>query len=290
MERRPLAVKVSNSPQTRPQSGLAQADIIFEHLAEGEITRFTAIYLCQDAELVGSMRSARFIDLEIPAMYSSMLVFSGVSPGLVPKFQDADFRERQLSPDPLWNDPGTYRVPQEGRAYEHTLFTDTELLWQIAAQRGLNQRQKLDGMVFDIEPPDGGKVVSKVNIPYRLSPVGYEYDSAQGGWRRWIADKPHVEALSGKQHTPANVIIVGAHHVETDIIEDELGSHSIQIQLWGDGPAMALRDGRAYEIRWLRDGRHDMLRFVYHDGTPFPLKPGQTWIQLVPLDMETSMQ
>ena len=290
LARRPLAVKISNSLPTRPQSGLAKADIVFEHLAEGGITRFTALYLCQDAELIGSMRSARFIDLEIPAMYKSMLVFSGVSPGLVPKFKDADFRERQLSPDPLWNDPGTYRVPQEDRRYEHTLFTDTKLLWQVTAERGLNQRQQLDGLAFGAEPPDGGKDASKVDIPYRLSPVRYEYDAALGGWRRWIADQPHVEASNGTQHAPANVVIVGAHHVETDIIEDSLGSLSIQIQLWGDGPAMALRDGKAYEIRWVRSDSHDMLHFVYHDGTPFPLRPGQTWIQLVPLDMETPVQ
>jgi hypothetical protein len=290
LERRPLAVKVSNSPQTRPQSGLAQADMVFEHLAEGGITRFTALYLCQDAEQIGSMRSARFIDLELPVMYKAILAFSGVSPGLVPKFKESGFRDRQLSPDPLWGEPGTYRVEIEGRAYEHTLFTDTGLLWLIATERGLNQRQDLSGMAFSEEPPTGGEEASTAHIPYLISPVRYEYDASREGWLRWIADQPHTEASTGIQHAPANVVIVGAHHVETEIVEDSLGSRSIQIQLWGDGPALVLRQGRAYETRWIRSEPEDMLHLSHHDGSPFPLKPGQTWVQLTPLDMETVVE
>ncbi|MGQ9516807.1 MAG: DUF3048 domain-containing protein, partial [Anaerolineae bacterium] len=83
LERRPLAIKISNAPSiVRPQAGLDKADVVFEHVAEADLTRFTAIYLCQDAEKVGSVRNARLIDLEIPAMLKSLFAFYGASRGV----------------------------------------------------------------------------------------------------------------------------------------------------------------------------------------------------------------
>ena len=79
LERMPAAVKISNSPIARPQSGLSKADVVIEHLAEGDITRFTAIFHSQDAERIGSVRSARLIDLEIPVLFDAFLVYSGAN-------------------------------------------------------------------------------------------------------------------------------------------------------------------------------------------------------------------
>ena len=79
LNRMPAAVKISNSPIARPQSGLSKADVVIEHLAEGNITRFTAIFHSEDAERIGSVRSARLIDLEIPALFDAFLVYSGAS-------------------------------------------------------------------------------------------------------------------------------------------------------------------------------------------------------------------
>ena len=79
LNRMAAAVKISNSPIVRPQSGLSKADVVVEHLAEGGITRFTAIFHSEDAERIGSVRSARLIDLEIPALFDAFLVYSGAS-------------------------------------------------------------------------------------------------------------------------------------------------------------------------------------------------------------------
>ena len=79
LNRMPAAVKISNSPIARPQSGLSKADVVIEHLAEGSITRFTAIFHSEDAGRIGSVRSARLIDLEIPVLFDAFLVYSGAS-------------------------------------------------------------------------------------------------------------------------------------------------------------------------------------------------------------------
>ena len=83
LNRRPLAIKVSNyPPEVRPQRGLSQADLVFEHILEG-VTRLTAVFYSQTPELVGSVRSARYLDLEIPVMYKSFFGYSGSSGGIL---------------------------------------------------------------------------------------------------------------------------------------------------------------------------------------------------------------
>jgi hypothetical protein len=297
LERRPLAVKISNFPNAvRPQAGLNQADIVFEHLTEANLTRFTAIFLCQKAEKIGCIRSARLIDLEIPAMYKAILVFSGVSPGLVPRFQNCDFSDRLLSPDPLFRDPDSdeiiYRVPAKGKAYENTLFTDTETLWQAAERRGWNSRQDLSGLVFAEEPPDGGSPATHLSIVYhaKYATAEYQYDLERRAYLRSVVGEPHRDEVTGEQIAVRNIVVLYVNHVETDIVEDELGAHSIEIQLWGEGRAVILRDGQAYEVKWIRPQRSDMLRYVDGEGRPFPLKPGNTWVQVVPLDFEIKME
>jgi hypothetical protein len=116
--------------------------------------------------------------------------------------------------------------------------------------------------------------------------VDYRYDLASGSYLRWNAGVPHVDAASGQQLSAKNVVVVYATHVDTDIFEDEPRRNhpSVQIQLWGTGPVVVFRDGQAYEGLWARPEREDML--VFRDSTgqiPIPLKPGNTWIELVPL-------
>ncbi len=297
LERRPLAVKISNYPNAvRPHAGLNQADIVFEHLTEANLTRFTAIFLCQEAEKIGCIRSARLIDLEIPAMYKAILIFSGVSPGLVPRFQDCDFSDRLLSPDPLFRDPDSddiiYRVPAEGKAYENTLFTDTETLWQATEKRGWNSRQDLSGLVFAEEPPDGGSPATRLSIVYhaKYATAEYEYDPDRKAYLRSVVGEPHLDEITGEQIMAKNIVVLYVNHVETDIIEDELGAHSVEIQLWGEGHAVILRDGQAYEVKWIRPQRPDVLRYIDGEGRSFPLKPGNTWVQVVPLDFQIEIE
>jgi len=292
LERRPLAIKVQNAAISRPQYGLPQADIVYEHLSEAGITRFTAIYLCQKVEKIGSTRSARFIDLEIPAMYKSLMAFSGTSAGLYPKFLNADFYDRELCYGWGLHPEGFYRdkeLRKQGVPIEHTLFADPVKIWEIADELGINERQDLTGLSFEYEVPEGGEPATHIHIPYpnRNMIVDYRYDAESGAYRRWDAGEPHLDAATGEQITVTNVAVVYATHVDTDIYEDEpRRKHpSVQIQLWGTGPAVIFRDGLAFEGLWARPNRDDML--VFRDATgqiPIPLKPGNTWIELVPLE------
>jgi hypothetical protein len=291
LERRPLAIKVQNAAISRPQFGLPQADIVYEHLTEAAITRFTAIYLCQPVEKVGSTRSARFIDLEIPAMYKSLMAFSGTSSGLYPKFLNADFYDREFCYGWGLHSEGFYRDKElraQGIPIEHTLFADPARIWEIADELGINQRQDLQGLTFVHEVPDGGQPATHIHIPFpsRDMVVDYYYDDATGAYLRWNAGDPHIDAVSGRQISVTNVVVVYATHVDADFYEDEPRRNhpSVQIQLWGTGSAVIFRDGQAFEGLWARPKREDMVMFRDPTGqTPIALKPGNTWIELVPL-------
>ncbi|MFZ5916562.1 MAG: DUF3048 domain-containing protein [Chloroflexota bacterium] len=288
LERRPIAVKISNSPAVvRPQAGIQSADVLFEHYAEGKLTRFTAVFYSQDAPKIGSIRSARLIDLEIPAMFKSMFAFSGASAGVLDRLRNSDFAERIISPDFGHHSPFR-RIPAEGKAFEHTLFSDTLTLEEVMTARGLRARQDLSGWAFSEQAPAGGMPGNQLKISYRgdTTTAAYVYDSHAGGYRRFTDGAAHGDELTGQQVVVKNVVVLYAKHVETDILEDTWagGHYSIEIQVWGSGVAQVFRDGQMYDVRWERPQRSDLLRFVDGEGKPFPFKPGNTWVQLVPLD------
>jgi hypothetical protein len=297
LERRPLAIKISNSPAVvRPQSGLSSADWVFEHYAEGKVTRFTAIFLGQNAPKVGSIRSGRLIDLEIPAMTGAMFAYSGSSGGVKDRIVRSDLYQegRIISPDFGVGEPVFFRVPEPGKAFEHTLFTSTDALWTLTDQRGLNTRQELSGLAFGQTLPEGGAPAQYAEIIYLrgIASAEWTFDAELGHYRRTILGQPHNDALTGQQLTAANVIIVYANHVETDILEDLVGGghYSIEIQIWGEGAAQILRDGQVFSARWKRSARDDMLAFYDQDGNPLPFKPGNSWFQIVPLDFPIDIQ
>lgn len=289
LARMPAAVKISNSPLARPQSGLAAADVVIEHLAEGGITRFTAIYHSQNAERIGSLRSARLIDLEIPVLFDAFLVYSGASGDVQRMIEGSDFAPLTLSDER--KDPGFYRLEIPGRAYEHTLFTDSDILARVAEQQGWSGPPRSMGWAWSDEPPAAAQPAAAIGIPYssEYSDVRYEYDPDAGVYRRWILDEPHMDELTGQQLTTPNVAVLYVNHAPTLIVEDALGSKSVQIQLWGEGRMQLFRDGVVQEGTWMRPRREDPLVFLDGNMEALELKPGPVWIEIVPLDMEITV-
>ncbi len=283
LQRRPIAVKISNYPPlVRPQAGLNNADLIFEHYAEGGVTRFTAVFYGQDAQLIGSVRSGRLIDLEIPKMYDAAFAYSGASGPVRLLFRDAPFFDRIISPD--FGHDGFYRVSAPNKAFEHTLFTDTFFLRTILDNRNLNTPPVLhNGMVFTVEPPAGGTPARTLEVQYTATTAFWEYNSASNRYQRWTDGAPHLDANSGAPLAFTNVVAVAANHVETLIVEDSLGNRSLEIQLWGEGPASIFRNGQRYDGRWVRAAPLDMLSFYTLQGQPLPLAVGNTFFQIVPL-------
>jgi hypothetical protein len=290
LQRPPLAIKVSNDPLARPQSGLTNADLVFEHYAEGNVTRLTAIFFSQGAERVGSVRSGRLLDLEIVPMFDAIFAASGFSDGVRAKINNSTWADRNLS-GPFVGAPALVRIQDPGVALEHTLFAIPDELWALAEERGVSKPPDLTpGMAFDTTPPSGGTPANTISINFGPSSayVQWKYDPATGRYYRWNADEPHLDALNDEQIGVENVVAVGAMHVETDIIEDSFGGghYSIEIQIWGEGPISVFRDGQRFEGRWQRLDPEEMMRFTDLNGNTMYLKPGQTWFEMVPLGFD----
>jgi hypothetical protein len=147
--------------------------------------------------------------------------------------------------------------------------------------------------VFSEAIPAGGSGATRLKIIYKptASEVEYQYDADTQTYKRFDVGEPLIDALTGEQIAPANVVVLYANHVDTDIAADEHDPdktwYSVSIQLWGVGPARVLRDGLIYEAQWVREdpqGPADRLILLDSKGMQIPLHPGTTWIQIVRLN------
>lgn len=288
LDRRPLAIKISNAPPVvRPQHGLNSADLIFEHYAEGGLTRFTAIFYDTDAPQVGSIRSGRLIDLELPRMYDAAFAYSGASGPVQQKLHNSVFANRVLAEN--FGHGGFVRIPDPNKASWHTLFADTRQLRAALDARGENKAPAFtSNMAFSVEPPAGGTPASSVEVQYLGTNAFWQYNPGSGYYTRWSDGVVHTDAATGEQVRTKNVIVLAAHHQETDILEDEVagGHYSIQIQVWGEGPVSIFRDGQRFDGRWRRANESDMLTFYDEAGNILPLAVGNSFVELVPLGFE----
>lgn len=286
LRRRPIAVKISNHPgsYTRPQAGLSQADLVFEHVTEVDITRFTAVFYDETPPAVGPIRSGRLIDLEIPLMYDAAFAYSGSSIGVAYKLGASSFNDRILRTGA----PGYYRTGED-KPFEHTLYGDMATWYTVLDERGLNAPPQFNSyMAFSEEAPEGGQPADHVHIDYRdVVRVDWDYDETSGRYLRWTDGEEHLDKNTGEQLSAANVIIIFAHH-ETDysICERQVGDvcyqHSEEIHIWGEGEAIILRNGQQFPATWVRRQPDEMLTFVDEDGNPIPLQIGNSWFQVLP--------
>lgn len=316
LSRRPIIVKISNSPAlVRPQSGIGEADLIFEHYTEVGITRFSAIFYGNAPSRVGSIRSARLIDYELVPMYDTLLAFAGasigvdkriygseaVAQGLCATRQDyeqclaeaniigpagfippSDFVERAYK-GVLFGAPYFYR--DETLPVPHNLFANLNALWKRADSEGNGGRQDLSGMAFHPEiqgEPTGSGIYAQVRYPTTI--VEWHYDPETARYYRTTDGQRHFDANSLEQVSAANLVIIYAEHHETDIVESGSGDNihwSVQVKLWSEGNAVIMRNGVRYDGRWLRPTRPDLLTFETVDGEAIYLNPGNTWFQVV---------
>lgn len=308
--RRTMIVKVSNyTPVVRPQSGLTDADIVYEYEVEGGVTRFAAFYRSKGADKVGSIRSGRLFDLELINMYNAILAYSGSNDPikkmilegycLTDKLQarpcepgEEKFKETQrfqaLTPQFGDNCPPFCRFPRPGLAFEHTLFGNVNQMWELAQKRNNNTGTDVRGLAFGEDPDPNGKPINDIYLKwYNDQDARWQYNPQDGKYYRWNSGLPHMDAVTNTQLTADNVVILQAvHNNRPDIYESETGSPAVEIQLWGGDKAWVFRDGQWFQGIWRRNRTRGGLYLYYSDGvTPMHLKPGQTWFEVVRPEM-----
>jgi len=286
------------------QSGLSGADIVFEHYAEGGTTRFTAVFYGQSVDRIGPIRSARLIDTIIPTLFSSALVASGSSAGVLKRLNQKDWFSLVVAETTGFTCPLLCPVnvhPNDPDAFPdaNSIFTSTTALHEALAAKNLDTRQPFRGVAYFSKPPEGGKPVTNLRIEYSGAAASeWAYDAGSGKYlrseNRSVTEMgPHLDANTGQQISAANVVVLFVNHVvDFNIPEDyennaTEGHFSTEVQLWATGPAWILRDGQEYEATWVRLNEGDMLGLVDADNHVIPLKPGNTWYQVVGLTSDS---
>ncbi|WP_017814546.1 DUF3048 domain-containing protein [Paenibacillus shenyangensis] len=298
---RPVAVMINNAPAARPQSGLAEADMIYEVLAEGGITRLVAIYQSYHGDAtIGPVRSIRPYLITLGETVNGLLVHAGGSTDAYAILQNGNkehLDEITNASAPFWRD--------SSRKAPHNLYTNEQKLRKAAAGNGYTEQVTLPVYPFLPAEDDSSKdvvstehttgeaanstaadnspasasdaeQVNSIQLKYLLDSytVGYTYDSASGLYTRSMNNKPHIDLNTKQPLTAANVIVIGADYK----VLDDVGRLSLNLD--AGGKALMFQQGRMIRGEWSRT-KGDVIRFR-SDGQETPLVPGVTYYNIVP--------
>ena len=286
--RRPLNVRMPNDPNARPQYGLNKADVVFEMIVEGGVTRFSAIFHSKDADTVGPVRSYRFSDLHITQMLRGALVSSGSTieerDAVTQSIKDGNM----LSVDAERDGRPYYRVAF--RPAPNNEFTSTPADREAVNRAGGGAPVEVPALAFvpadNKDPKAGGYAAAEpaktVTVPFQgVWATTFTWDAAANGYRRFQNGAQTVDGDGSGPILAKNVIVMTTDIWTTSVVEDSLGSHGLDYRMTGGGPVSVFRDGLRMDGTWKRDGVLDQFTFWDASGKQLLLEPGQSWIHFI---------
>ncbi|MBU9721261.1 MULTISPECIES: DUF3048 domain-containing protein [Bacillaceae] len=275
---RAFGVMIENSLSARPQSGLYQADIVYEVLSEGTITRFLAIFHSQQPERIGPIRSARSYYVHLNKGYDAIYVNAGGSPGGLNLAQSSYVDDISgLAYD------GRFFTRSRDRSAPHNMYTTYDDLVSAANQIGYEMDRKPPELYIEQEARAGDKVASTVEINYGSSSnnVRYNYDEDTRKYSRFVGGQPSLDLDTNEPVMPKNIFIIEANHRVIPKGEDHIdaGSNRREINIESGGKGYLVQEGSVTEVEWKNE---DGLILPYKDDELLPFLRGQTWINIVP--------
>ncbi len=279
--KRPVTgVMIENSPEARPQSGLQEAGVVFESVAEGGITRFLAIFQESRPAMIGPVRSVRPQFASWIAGFDAGLAHVGGSDIPLQKLRSGAIRDLDqfFNPDTYWRSNDRYAP--------HNVYTSDERL------QALNKAKGYTGSTFTSwertkkEVPSATPNASSIDVPIStgMFAVSYTWDPTTNSYRRSVGGAAHIDREKG-QITPKVVIVLQVPH---DVIRDSNGYGYPDVN--GSGKAWLFQDGTVQEITWSKASDKDQIAFKDAEGKTVKLNAGQTWITAIPSDRTPTWQ
>ena len=283
--RRPVAVMFNNLKKALPQIGVSQADVIYEIVAEGGITRMMGVF--QDLEGVGdlgSVRSARDYYVSLALGHDAIYIHAGGSPQAYDAFDGWGVTHIDFVNGPYgkmcWRDPERRKTA----GLEHSLLTSSEkILEQMPSRFRLDHEAGYEvGWTFAQEVPAGGQRADRLTVPFSNYKTGYfTYDGEQNQYRieQHIngSDVPYVDGATDEAVTVNNVLVL---YTDVSQIKGDAAGR-MEVRTTGTGEGLLLRDGFLYSITWRRDDRTDNYSFLDQNGGDIPLAVGPSYINIV---------
>jgi len=273
-----LAVKIENPKEVRPQTGLDQADMVWEEVVEGGITRFVAVFHSQVPAEVGPIRSVRPMDPAIVSPLHGLIAFSGGQPKFVSALSAAGVQT--LSQDA--GAPGFAR--SKVRAAPHNVFGTPTTLWNQAddSHKASPPEQFHFARTADqATAVTAGTAATTVSVQLSGgSQPGWSWNAGDATWLRSESGTP-ATAASGAQLAATNVIALRVELVDSGTV-DPAGNPVPETKLVGSGDALVATGGKTIAATWTKTATDSPLTLATADGTDIKLAAGKTWIELVP--------
>jgi len=286
--RRPLAMVINNSARAWPHSGLVAADIVYEVLAEGDVTRILAVFQSYIPEKIGPIRSARDYFVDFALNHGALFVHHGGSPGGYSRIRalgvtniDGIAHEGSV----FWRDRSyPYWAANSGtRPLEHSSYTGVERLFNHIYNRGIRDYWREDpdvfGFDFNHSHPvavlDAGSVGQAyiVTVPFSHNYFRrFVFDHESGLYLVENRHGAHIDADTQEQIATSNILVQFANKR----VIDAVGRRAVDTI--GSGAGYLIYGGRYQLVRWAKDSHDDPMRWYFDDGTPLTLVPGRVWI------------
>lgn len=271
----PACVMVENAAfeGVRPQAGLSSAQVVYEIVVEGGITRLMAVFAGEKADKIGPVRSARDTYLEFVSEYNCAYFHAGGSYTAMKAIYNFDLRDVDglLEGKWYWRDAAKYAP--------HNLFTDTTKAFQaIAEGHSWTEAPTYDSWLFADDQRPTTTNATEVNVEFGGAyNVQYKYNATDNAYERYNGNVAHTDSNTGKVLTTRNIVL--QHVPEGMYIE---GKGRINFAVTGEGKVEIFHEGVVTEGTWKKADRLARTKFYDADGKEIPLVRGNTWVEIVP--------
>ncbi len=283
LNNRPLAIMVQNNPKARPHSGLIYADIVFELVAEGGVTRFITVFSSYDADIIGPVRSGRIYFAEIARSLDPIYTFWGTYPQAYEEIKNMDMDVLDANSTAYVNYTSAgWRDPSRNESLEHTAFIDTYGIKEDAEKYGYSLEGGQSPMAFKIDAPEAerGSINDiEVNFSSESYLAGFAYDKDTNKYLKSLAGQPHVDYETNKQISLNNVVVLitdieGPIDNAGHMVVRSTGTHN-------ESEAYYFMDGNVIEGTWARESIFDPFEFKDTGGNQILFNRGSTWVCII---------
>jgi hypothetical protein len=282
-----LVVKIDNADgagnnTARPQLGLNQADVVYEEMVEGSVTRLAAVFQSTDSDPVGPVRSARSTDVAVfSPLNRPLFSWSGANAGFAQLIRESPLVDAGYD---AHSDLYTRRN-ESGHVAPHNLYSSTPALYSVSPPSAPPPNPLFSYRAAGEPVLPSARPVNSVNLTFGngagSAPVDYLWNAAAGGYARSQKGSPDVDE-NGTQITPRNVIVQFVTYHDTGYT-DVTGAPVPEADLVGTGSAWILTNGSLIDGNWSKAATDAIPVYTDKAGNPVKLTPGRTWVELVPI-------
>lgn len=301
-QHRPMGVMIENHQEARPQSGINEADVTYEAVAEGGITRTLNVFYCQNYAQVGPVRSARTYFLDFASEYGDSPLYVHVGGANTSGPADAlgqiddygwggynDMNQFSIGFPTFWRDYDRLGHPA---ATEHTMYSNTKLLWEYAAKNreltnvGKDGTPWTDGFVpYTFKDDSPSTAAQTIHLEFwgdAAYNIDWKYDPATNLYMRNNGGVAHIDKDTGKQLSAKNIAVL--YMRESHANDGYEGNAHLLYGTKGTGKAVVFIDGKEIKGTWSKSSRTDRTTITDASGKEISFNRGKIWFEILPTD------